>query len=167
MSLCSFLDTKLGWGLPGPEAFVTPNVNACAKYWAFRVLNNLTWAPLTTFHFLRLGFVSFFTIRWVFLILLTVSLRKEVYLSFFICKLKVDFAPKFDLQWICARIHSFFNLLDSQFIENDSIESDIRFNTILLFSINWESDRLEKEWFKYKFTTTQILAQNSLLIYKT
>ena len=52
------------------------------------------------------------------------------------------FAPKLVLWWICARIHSFSNLSDSQFIEND------RLDPILSFSINWESDRLEKEWIR-------------------
>ena len=61
---------------------------------------------------------------------------------FFICKLKADFASQFVLQWICARIHSCSNLSYSQFIENDSIGSN------LSFSINWESDRLEKEWIR-------------------
>ena len=36
----------------------------------------------------------------------------------------------------------FSNLSDSQFIEND------RLDPILSFSINWESDRLEKEWIR-------------------
>ena len=40
---------------------------------------------------------------------------------------------------ICARIHSFSNLSDSQFIEND------RLDPILSFSTNGESNRLEKE----------------------
>ena len=36
----------------------------------------------------------------------------------------------------------FSNLSDSQFIEKD------RLDPILSFSINWESDRLEKEWIR-------------------
>ena len=52
------------------------------------------------------------------------------------------FAPKLVLWWICDRIHSFSNLSDSQFNEYD------RLDPILSFSINWESDRLEKEWIR-------------------
>ena len=58
------------------------------------------------------------------------------------CKLKADFAPKFALSEFVLEFICFDNLSDSQFIENDSIGSN------LSYSINWESDRLEKEWIR-------------------